>query len=264
MGVSDFGYYAAFSDILPSFPTFRNDENFSNEDLEILQAISGARSAEHCTKAFALATRRFATDAFACGEVDVKNRDRVVFFAMEWSDVWRKFYLDGFLHRDPMLRLLEVAEEPFTYDEWKDSKRLTAEERDAFILIGKHGWVDGFVLPIRRKGPHVALVSLVCKRKLDPIADKAFLTHASFCYLERIRGIVTPSEFPAPPLGLAPRELECLSLVSHGLSDRKIAEKLGVSVDTAHEHVQRAMKRLGVASRSEAVALAISFGAIRV
>jgi DNA-binding CsgD family transcriptional regulator len=42
------------------------------------------------------------------------------------------------------------------------------------------------------------------------------------------------------------------------------AQKLGVSVATAHEHVQRAMQRLSVTSRSEAVALAISFGAIRV
>jgi DNA-binding CsgD family transcriptional regulator len=264
MSLSDLNYYAAFSNVLPTFPTFRNDENFSNEDLDILHAIASARSAKHCNEAFALATRRFGNDAFACGEVDVTKRDRVVFFAMEWSDVWRKFYLESFLHRDPMLHLLERADEPFTWGEWKDSKRLTAEERDAFILVGKHGWVDGFVLPIRRKGPHVALVSVVCTTVLDPAADKAFLTHACFCYLERIRGVIAPSEFPVAPLGLTPRELECLDLVAHGHSDRRIAQKLRVSVATAHEHVQRAMQRLGVTSRSEAVALAISFGAIRV
>jgi LuxR family transcriptional regulator, quorum-sensing system regulator BjaR1 len=263
MGLSDLDYYAAFSNARLTFPAFRNDENFSNEDLEILHAIASARSAKPCNEAFALATRRFGNDAFACGEVDVTKRDRVVFFSMEWSEVWRIFYLESFLHRDPMLHLLEQADEPFTWGEWKDSKRLSAEERDAFILCGKHGWVDGF-LPIRRKGPHVALVSVVCTKLLDPAADKAFLTHASFCYLERIRGVIAPSEFPVAPLGLTPRELECLGLVAQGYSDRRIAQKLGVSVATAHEHVQRAMQRLGVTSRSEAVALAISFGAIRV
>jgi LuxR family transcriptional regulator, quorum-sensing system regulator BjaR1 len=105
---------------------------------------------------------------------------------------------------------------------------------------------------------------VVCTKLLDPTADKAFLTHASFCYLERIRGVIAPSEFPVAPLGLTPRELECLGLVAQGYSDRRIAQKLGVSVATAHEHVQRAMQRLSVTSRSEAVALAISFGAIRV
>lgn len=264
MRLSDFEYYAAFLNILPTFPKFRNDEKFSNEDLEILYAIASARSVRSCNEAFALATGRFGNDAFACGEVDVNKRERVVFFSMEWSDVWRKFYLESFLQRDPMLRLLELADEPFTWGEWKDSKRLTAEERDAFILVGKHGWIDGFVLPIRRNGPHVALVSVVCTKLLDPAADKPFLAHASFCFLDRIRSIIGPSEFPVAPLGLAPRELERLGLVAHGYSDRRITQKLGVSVATAHEHVQRAMRRLGVTSRSEAVALAISFGAIRV
>ena len=105
---------------------------------------------------------------------------------------------------------------------------------------------------------------MACTKLLDPAADKAFLTYASFCYLECIRGVIAPSEFPVAPPGLTPRELECLGLVVQGYSDRRIAQKLRVSVATAHEHVERAMQRLGVTSRSEAVALAISFGAIRV
>lgn len=263
MVLSELAYYDAFSRIIPTFPTFRNDENFSRDDLEILHAISSARTTRQCNEMFALAMQRFAADAFASGEVDVKNRDRAIFYSMEWSEVWRKFYLETYLHRDPMLHLLEVADEPFTWGEWKESKRLTGEEREAFMLVGKHGWVDGFILPIRRNGSHVALVSLVCKQPLDPSADKAFLTHASFCYLERIRGIIAPNEFPVAPLGLTPRELESLTLVARGHSDRQIAQKLGVTIDTAHEHVQRAMTRLSVTSRSEAVALAVSFGAIR-
>ena len=49
-----------------------------------------------------------------------------------------------------------------------------------------YGWIDGFALPVRRSGSHIALVSLVCTQPLDPAADKRFLTHASYCYLERI------------------------------------------------------------------------------
>ena len=67
-----------------------------------------------------------------------------------------------------------------------------------------------------------------------------------------------------PPLGLAPRELECLRLVAQGHSDRQIGKVLSIAVSTAHEHVQRAMKRIGVTNRTEAVAIAISFGAVRV
>jgi hypothetical protein len=140
MGLSDLDYYDAFSNARLTFPTFRNDENFSSEDLKILHSIASARSAKQCNEAFALATRRFGNDAFACGEVDVRNRNRVVFFAMEWSEVWRKFYLESYLNRDPMLHLLEQADEPFTWGEWKDSKRLTAEERDALVRGRVRQW----------------------------------------------------------------------------------------------------------------------------
>ena len=265
MGLSDLDYYAAFSNARLTFPAFGNDENFSNEDLEILQAIASARSAKPCNEAFALATRRFGNDAFACGEVDVTKRDRVVFFSMEWSEVWRKFSLEELpASRSDAASARTGRRALHPGANGRTASASPRRNGTPSSCAGKHGWVDGFVLPIRRKGSHVALVSVVCTKLLDPAADKAFLTHASFCYLERIRGVIAPSEFPVAPLGLTPRELECLGLVAQGYSDRRIAQKLGVSVATAHEHVQRAMQRLGVTSRSEAVALAISFGAIRV
>lgn len=237
-------------------------ESLSASDLEILHGIMASTSAQQCNDLFWTATKRFQTDKFACGEIDLKNRDRVVFYSMQWSESWRRFYLEHFLDRDPLLRFIEDAEEPLTWSEWRASKRLTAEEKAAFHLVGQHGWVDGFALPVPRRGSHIGLVSVVCRRLLEP-CDKLFLTHASFCYLERIRTVITPRDFPVAPLGMAPRELECLRLVAQGHSDREIGKTLNISISTAHEHVQGAMKRVGVKSRAEAVALAIAFGAIR-
>jgi hypothetical protein len=42
------------------------------------------------------------------------------------------FLLANFLHKDPMLRLLESTEDPFTWREWKSSKQITAEEKAVF------------------------------------------------------------------------------------------------------------------------------------
>jgi ATP/maltotriose-dependent transcriptional regulator MalT len=56
--------------------------------------------------------------------------------------------------------------------------------------------------------------------------------------------------------GLTGREVEVLSLVAEGLSNRRIAERLVVSEHTVHRHLGNVYARLGVSSRAAAVALA--------
>ena len=56
--------------------------------------------------------------------------------------------------------------------------------------------------------------------------------------------------------GMTRREVEVLSLVAEGLSNRQIAERLVVSEHTVHRHLANIYARLGVSSRAAAVALA--------
>jgi hypothetical protein len=128
MPASELPYYASLTALLQDHPLLTDDSKFSGEELEILHAIASGRSAQHCNELLSLATKRFGVDAFAAGEVDLKQRDRVVFYSMQWSESWRQYYLTNFLQRDPMLRLMEEADEPFTWGEWKAGKRLTGEE----------------------------------------------------------------------------------------------------------------------------------------
>ena len=51
-----------------------------------------------------------------------------------------------------------------------------------------------------------------------------------------------------------------LELLVEGVSTRGIAERLFVSVNTARNHVQRVLAKLGVHSRLEAVAAARRYG----
>jgi DNA-binding NarL/FixJ family response regulator len=52
---------------------------------------------------------------------------------------------------------------------------------------------------------------------------------------------------------LSARELEVLQLVSQGLTNRVIAEKLVISVNTVKKHVQSIFTKLNVNSRAAAV-----------
>jgi DNA-binding NarL/FixJ family response regulator len=58
------------------------------------------------------------------------------------------------------------------------------------------------------------------------------------------------------PAGLTAREVEILTLVAHGMSNREVAERLVVSEHTVHRHLANAYARLGVSSRAAAVRLA--------
>ncbi len=52
---------------------------------------------------------------------------------------------------------------------------------------------------------------------------------------------------------LTPREVEVLSAVSNGSTNKEIARELGISRHTVKFHVESLMRKLGVSSRAEAV-----------
>ena len=60
--------------------------------------------------------------------------------------------------------------------------------------------------------------------------------------------------------GLTPREIEVLKLISDGLNNQAIAERLFISEHTVHRHVANTLTKLNVSSRSAAVAQAGKLG----
>jgi len=69
-----------------------------------------------------------------------------------------------------------------------------------------------------------------------------------------------PAPDPLTELGVSKREREVLALVAAGRTNRQIAETLYISDKTASVHVTHLLRKLGVASRIEAAALAQRLG----
>lgn len=69
------------------------------------------------------------------------------------------------------------------------------------------------------------------------------------------RELATPEDF-------TPREREVLALLSEGLPNRAIAERLGISRHTVKFHVNALLQKLGVEGRTEAVVQAARLGLV--
>jgi two-component system, NarL family, response regulator LiaR len=69
--------------------------------------------------------------------------------------------------------------------------------------------------------------------------------------------VETANQPPAPGRDLTEREREVLALMIEGLNNTQIAANLGVSPSTIKSHVSNILAKLGVASRTEAVTLAL-------
>jgi LuxR family maltose regulon positive regulatory protein len=65
---------------------------------------------------------------------------------------------------------------------------------------------------------------------------------------------------PPPELGLSPREYEVLTLLTKGLSNQQIADELVLSRHTVRRHISNILTKLGVSSRTGAVAFAHEHG----
>lgn len=64
------------------------------------------------------------------------------------------------------------------------------------------------------------------------------------------------------PFRLTARQLQVAALVAEGLTSGQIARELGISEGTVDRHVTSAMRRAGVASRSQLAALVIASGLV--
>ena len=90
----------------------------------------------------------------------------------------------------------------------------------------------------------------------EAVADALALASA----VETTDRTAQPETVRADRFGLSPREREVLCLLAAGKTDREIAEALFISRPTASDHARNIYAKLGVNSRTAAVAIAVHDG----
>lgn len=81
--------------------------------------------------------------------------------------------------------------------------------------------------------------------------------------LRRVTGaLATPRLSDDIEVPLTRRESEVLRQLSHGLTNKEIAQALGISYETVKEHVQHILRKVGVADRTQAAVWAVRKGLV--
>jgi DNA-binding NarL/FixJ family response regulator len=125
-----------------------------------------------------------------------------------------------------------------------DDDRLAVRALDAGCagFVGKREPIDMLVTAIRAAFAGDAVIAPSMLVRLLP----------------RITGRAAPS-----PTSLSDRELEVLHIMAEGGTDKEIARKLVISLNTTRKHVQTIIRKLGAHSKLEAVVVAVRDGIIQ-
>ncbi len=133
---------------------------------------------------------------------------------------------------------------------------LGVEHQVAFTLPAPAGHLLAIVLS-RRGDNDFTDEEVELLRRARPHLIQAYRNALEHTALLRKLGLapaMPPADLPA--YGLTDREAEVIRRVASGRSNRDIAEELGLSARTVQKHLERAYRKLGVSSRSEASRIA--------
>lgn len=132
------------------------------------------------------------------------------------------------------------------------TRQLLAKVPDAKVMIlTTFGTADGISHALDAGALGAVMKNVEFTELVDAIRTIAGGGHYVSPEIERIL------EADPPIPALSPRQAEILSSLVRGLSNIDIASQLGISLDMVKEHTTSLFAKLGVANRTEAVAIAM-------
>jgi pimeloyl-ACP methyl ester carboxylesterase/DNA-binding CsgD family transcriptional regulator len=102
--------------------------------------------------------------------------------------------------------------------------------------------------------PGAQLVSLAGRSHFPFAGDAAGVVRAIVEFLGGVPAAPVSGRPTQGSVELTPRQLQVAALIAEGMTNRQIAERLGIEERSAEGHVERIRNRLGVTSRSQVAA----------
>jgi LuxR family transcriptional regulator, quorum-sensing system regulator CciR len=194
-----------------------------------------------------------------------KSKENVVFlfdFPISWAEIIDS---KGYFIDDPVHIACEKSVAPFT---WADMPRMidmTERQKGMLEAARLAGLGGGFTVPVHVPGDRIGSCTFATRlgRDLPEHIFPAAHYIGSFAF-EAARRIVQNRNAgradrlrPPGQQKLTRRQLDCVVLAGRGKSDKDVAQILGISDQTVHQHMEAAKKKYDVATRTQLIVHAL-------
>lgn len=238
-----------------------------------LAPVTGSQAA--LDELFAQTLHPFGVDRFDCGNMPSDAQPPSFVTDVGLSD-WKRYYFDQGYHKtDPVAQTHHGFRGAYT---WSDVKSLDPSKTEQAIWSEARdgGMREGLIVPIAPRRPIQTTVRMTTAEErfapeslplLQSIAVIYAFATSSHCMSPQDVVESSTAELPAPEQSkevLTARELECLYWSARGKSNPEIATILKLSRHTVNTHIENAKRKLGVATRVQAVAIAHRLGLLSI
>lgn len=233
----------------------------------LLASFKNTRTVDELQEALIRTTRILGFSQFAMGHhVDLSAPPQGAIRLTTYNEDWIAHGLErGYFAEDPVHLASTKTSNGFLWRDVGDIIRLTPRHKQVLLEATGFGLSAGFTVPVYIPGEYHGSCSFAA-RSLDNLPANA-LPIAQLCGTfafeaarRMMRRALKIEEAVIPDL--RPRELEALILVGKGKTDKEIAEILGISAATAHEHVEGARRAYGNAQRAYMIVRALFDGQV--
>ncbi|HEX4973023.1 MAG TPA: LuxR family transcriptional regulator [Steroidobacteraceae bacterium] len=199
-----------------------------------------------------------------CSHVDPLRPPRGAVILHNYPAEWvRAFSELDFYYIDPVFHYANRSLTPFFWDADEFRAELTAPQLEIMEEARRFGIEHGYTVPLhapRSPGAYRASCSVVPdSAAVAAVAAVAYLAvQLMACYMYSALSLEAEAKAGGcGGRGLTRRERQCLELAAQGKSDWVAGRILGISERTVHNHIEHAKRRLGVATRVQAIVHAL-------
>ena len=211
--------------------------------------------------------RKLGFDRFAYHLMRPPDGPRIPLALATYPSEWTHRYTEReYVNCDPVVGAAVGRLLPFLWRRLARSRYCTKQQRSILNEAKEFKLRNGFTVPVHGPGRGVATLNVssdtsrVKAAKLWTENKFNLVLLAFFMHEAIVRNMATGA--PAPIFHLSPREKECLIWAARGKTAWEISEILNLSSATVVGYLKSAMYRLGVYSKTHAVAKSILLGLI--
>ncbi|MDH5301433.1 MAG: LuxR family transcriptional regulator [Gammaproteobacteria bacterium] len=196
----------------------------------------------------------------------VLNKSRFVFVSDYPQDWWDHYNDNDFYFSDPLVHYSACHVTPVLWEQffkWDETR--FGGKREVLIAAKEFGLQHGVTAPVHSPHGNRGSLSMIAS-DAGPLSlgDErvAKIQLLAACVHEAVGRLTQREENDNLLESISGREQECLLWAAEGKTTWETAQILNISERTVLFHMQNAMKKLGAANKSHAVARAICYGII--